>query len=52
MSQAQPPDGDLQAFLVEHREAFETLTAHDDEKVAELFGEVPLQLIDDQGEEQ
>lgn len=47
MSQAIHLDGELRAFLDDHRESFETLTGHDDEEVAELFGEIPLQLLEE-----
>lgn len=46
MSHATHPDGELRTFLDEHREAFEILSDHDDDDIAELFGEFPLELLD------
>lgn len=52
MSQALTSDGDLRSFLVEHRKAFEILAEHEDDDIAELFGEFPLQLLEENEEEQ
>lgn len=46
MSQSfHPTESSLQGTLVEHREAFETLVEHDDNEIAQLFGEVPLDML-------
>lgn len=41
------PNDELRELLVEHRETFEILADHDDDEVAELLGEFPLELIDE-----
>lgn len=46
MSHARP-ESDLRDTLVNHRESFETLAGHDDDEIAQIFGEYPLELLDE-----
>lgn len=52
MSQVARPESDLRDTLADHREAFETLAEHDDGEIAQLFGEYPLELLDELTEDE
>lgn len=52
MSQVARPESDLRDTLADHREAFKTLTEHDDDEIARLFGEYPLDLLNELTEDE